>query len=52
MGAYYLGTDGKRRSTTDIVIPTSIVEDDLVQYLADLCHEWTNERHPHVLLLD
>jgi len=42
--AYYLGADGKRRSAKGIVIPTSISEADLEQYLADLCHEWATER--------
>jgi len=50
--AYYIGADGKRRSAKDIVIPASVAEADLEQYLADLCHEWATERHPHVLLLD
>ena len=31
--AYYVGTDGKRRSAKDIVIPTSVEEADLEQYL-------------------
>lgn len=46
--AYYIGADGKRRSATDIVIPTSIAEADLAQYLADLCHEGVTERHPNL----
>jgi hypothetical protein len=37
---FYPGTDGKRRLATDLVVPEFVVtEDDLAQYLADLCHE-------------
>ena len=37
--AYYLGNEGKRRQAQDIVIPDSVSESELEQYLADLCHE-------------
>jgi len=50
--AFYVGTDGKLRSATDIVIPTSVEEADLQQYLADLFHEWATEQHPDVRKLD
>lgn len=46
--AYYGGPEGKRRSATDIVIPASIEEAGLRQYLADLCHEWATSSHPDV----
>ena len=46
--AYYTGTDGKRRTATDIVIPTAVKEADLEQYLADLFHECASEKHPDV----
>ncbi|MEM9301349.1 MAG: hypothetical protein AAGE01_04520 [Pseudomonadota bacterium] len=38
--AYYPGNDGKRRPAPDIIIPASIAEAELLQYLDDLCHEW------------
>jgi len=50
--AYYVGTDGKRRSATDIVIPASVAEADLAVYLADLFHECATEERPDVRRLD
>lgn len=46
--AYYGGSEGKRRLATDIVIPASVKETRLCQYLADLCHEWATSSHPDV----
>jgi hypothetical protein len=46
--AFYGGAEGKRRIASDIVIPASTAEQDLQQYLADLCHEWATSRHPDV----
>ena len=46
--AFYLGNEGKRRPAADIVIPPSLSESEVEQYIADLCHEWATERHPHV----
>jgi len=37
---YYPGNEGKKRPAEDIHIPPEIAETDLVEYLADLCHEW------------
>jgi hypothetical protein len=50
--AYYIGTDGKRRSAKDIVIPASIAETELKQYLADLFHECASEERPDVRRLN
>jgi hypothetical protein len=44
----YAGSEGKRRPATDIVIPASIDEAGLCQYLSDLCHEWATSSHPDV----
>lgn len=46
--AYYGGSEGKRRPATDIVIPASVGETGLRQYLTDLCHEWATSAHPEV----
>ena len=38
--AFYPGTDGKRRTARDLPIPDFVrTDDELVRYLADLCHE-------------
>ena len=50
--AFYLGNEGKKRLATDILVPSSIPEAQLEQYLADLCHERASERHPDVRRLD
>ena len=50
--AYYPGNDGKRRPATDITVPSSIAEAELLQYLDDLCHEWATARHPSVKRID
>lgn len=41
---YYLGSEGKKRIAEDILIPSSVQDDDLVEYLADLCHEWASHK--------
>jgi hypothetical protein len=48
---FYPGSDGKRRPASDIVVPDSVEEADLIDYLADLCHEWASQEHPHVIRL-
>jgi hypothetical protein len=46
--AFYSGVEGKRRIASDIAIPANTAEEDLQQYLADLCHEWATSLHPDV----
>lgn len=43
-----LGSDGKRRPATDIVIPDFIAEAEIEQYLADIFHESATRKHPGV----
>ena len=40
--------DGKRRSVDDIIIPLFVNENEIEDYLADLCHEWATEKYPNV----
>jgi hypothetical protein len=49
---FYVGQEGKRRLAEDIVVPRSVAAEDMVQYLADLCHEWASARHPQVKRLE
>ena len=49
---YYLGDEGKRRLADDLMVPPFITESEIGHYLADLCHEWTNTRHPDVRRID
>jgi hypothetical protein len=45
--AYLLGTDGKRRKA-DFIVPASLAEDQLCQYLSDLFHESATSTQPSV----
>lgn len=46
---FYLGNEGKKRLAGDILIPSDIGEEELVGYLADLCHEWARPNHNDVV---
>lgn len=46
--AFYPGGDGKRRPA-DFIVPQDILEDGLLDYLADLFHEDATPRRPNVL---
>lgn len=46
-----LGSDGKRRRTTDVVVPDFVTADELAQYLADIFHESASSLHPEVKVL-
>ncbi len=46
--AFYLGNEGKRRPARDIILPPSIEESKIAQYLDDLCHEWATDRNNSV----
>ncbi len=46
-----LGSEGKKRLGENIVIPADVREDELMDYLADLCHEWSREGHVSVTRL-
>ena len=50
--AFYLGNDGKRRPAGDIIVPASIPEAEIAQYLDDLCHEWASDRNNSVTRID
>ena len=50
--AFYLGNEGKRRVAKDIVVPSSITESEMIQYLDDLCHEWATDRNNSVKRVD
>ena len=37
--AYYLGNEGKKRAADGLVIPSSVKEAEIEDYLADVFHE-------------
>ena len=45
---FYLSADGKRRTADDIMVPAFVTESEIVNFIADLCHEWATERYPEV----
>lgn len=49
---YYLGNEGKKRLAEDILVPSDLGEEELVGYIADLCHEWTTPRNNSVSVID
>lgn len=49
---FYLGTDGKKRPASDIVVPRTVDEEELASYLDDLRHEFATPKNPVVRVLD
>lgn len=49
---FYLGNEGKKRKAVDIHIPNYIPESEVVNFIADLCHEWATPNRPKVRVLD
>ena len=45
---FYLGSEGKKRLATDIIIPPQITESQVRGYLADIRHEYASQEHPQV----
>lgn len=37
---FYLGNEGKKRAAHDIVIPHELKENEIINYIEDLFHEW------------
>ena len=50
--AIYSGSEGKRRPARDIIVPSNIVESEMVKYLDDLCHEWATDQNNSVYRVD
>jgi hypothetical protein len=50
--AFDKGNEGKRRKATDIIIPSSLKQTELISYLDDLLHESATEIHPNIIDLD
>jgi hypothetical protein len=49
---FYFGNEGKKRLAEDIIVPPDILEDQLIEYLSDLCHEWARPNYSEVKKLD
>ena len=40
--AYYIGSEGKKRTAHDIIIPAELKEDETERYLEDFLNEWAH----------
>jgi len=49
---FYLGNEGKKRPAVDILIPSEVKQEDVAEYLADICHEWARPNKNDVKRLD
>ena len=49
---FYMSSEGKRRPADDIMVPDFVTESELVNFIADLCHEWASEKYPGVKRID
>ena len=50
--AFYPGNEGKKRRAEDIVLPPELKEENIIEYIADLCHEWATPGNSEVKRLD
>ena len=50
--AFEKGNEGKRRRATDIVIPSSLKQAEIITYLDDLLHESATENRPNIIDLN
>lgn len=49
---FYFGNEGKKRAAEDIVLPAGLKEEEIVAYIADLCHEWATPNHNEAKKID
>ena len=50
--AYERGNEGKNRLARDVVIPSSLQQEDMVGYLSDLLHEYASPKHQRVIRVE
>ena len=48
---FYVGSEGKKRLANDLVIPSELHSDELLEFIADLCHEWETKTNNKVEIL-
>ena len=49
--AFYCGEEGKKRLANDIAIPNDLSESEVVEFVADIFHEYATLRHNQVVVL-
>ena len=48
---FLLGEEGKKRKAREIHIPSSVKDDDVIEYLEDLLHEWATPEKSQITKL-
>jgi len=46
--AFYLGNEGKKRKAEGLVIPSTLAESEIVEYISDLFHEMATLKNNEV----
>ena len=46
-----VGSEGKKRPATDIVLPPEISSEEVMTLIGDLLHEYASDRYPEVVVL-
>ena len=49
---FIIGSEGKKRLANEIVIPPELQEDEIVDYITDLCHEWETKSNNKVEIIE
>ncbi len=49
---FMLGSDGKKRVSHDIFIPSTVSEENMETYLEDLLHEWASPGNDKICKID
>ncbi|GEA11208.1 hypothetical protein [Alteromonas sp. KUL49] len=49
---FYSGPDGKKRKAEDILIPNHILQNEVISYVGDLCHEWATPEKSEVKVVE
>lgn len=49
--AFYCGNEGKKRKAQGVIIPGSLSEREVVEYIDDLFHEWATPEKSSVKVI-
>lgn len=49
--AFYCGNEGKKRKAQGVIIPGSLSECEVVEYIDDLFHEWATPEKSSVKMI-
>ncbi len=49
---FYLGSEGKKRTAEEIIIPSEIKETEIISYLEALCHEQATPKNSRITIIN